>query len=47
MKIAGSFGIYKTVHHTDSYCYLMIDNDKVLNFYMNNSSYFEITTSLF
>ena len=46
MEIINSSGIYKVVYNT-YYCYLERDNDIVLEFPINNSSYFEISASHF
>ena len=45
MEVINSYGIYKTIYNI--YYYLERDNDKVLKFPINNSSYFEISASLF
>ena len=48
MKITSSSGIYKTIYHNIVvYCCLEKENDKVLKFHVNNSSYLEISPSLF
>ena len=48
IKITRSSGICKFVLQLVLiYCYLERDNEKVLKLYINNSSYFEINSSLF
>ena len=46
MKIADSFGICKTNCHNGSYCYLERENYNVSKLQVNDSSYFEISTTL-
>ena len=42
MKIISGFCIYKTMYHNGKK-----ENDKVLEFHLNNSSYFEISAFLY
>ena len=45
MKVTGSFAVFKTVYHNRSYL-LLFGKKKSQNVDVNNSSYFEISTSL-
>ena len=48
MKVTISSVIYKIIYHEDSYfCYLERESDKDFRFYMKNSSYFEMSASLY
>ena len=51
IKITSSSELYKTLYHNNCYLpvcgYLEREDDKVFKFYINNSSFFEISTSLF
>ena len=48
MKVASSTRIFKTIHPNNSlYCYLEREYYKVLKLHVNNSSYFEMSISLF
>ena len=51
MKIARGSGICQNIWHNGTMvvtsCYLERDTDKVLKFNLNNSSFFEISASLF
>ena len=47
MKVTSSSGIFKYIYYMGViFCYLERENIKALQFYVNNSSYFEICSSL-